>query len=367
MVSVVRSGPNRVSTAHPGARPGAGRAEELDGTGVGHPLGVAIEAARLFPRSRPAPVPSSAAGVPSAPMVSARAGRWLRRLLAIALVLAVVVLVAATWIYTSQVDGLLLRSDHGLPTYDIEVLAVSDGEVTLPAAPGRPPGTWGLEWETGYARVGPVAATSEDGVVRPLLEVAGDLRPGLLVALDAYAYESDPSAVGLEFENVIVEGALGNYPAWYTPGDGRHLGDPGARPGRLPARGAAGAACPRRRRVPHPHHHLPQRPRGPRGWRALRPGRPGVGGPAGGGGVRRRGGGRRRGPVRLGHGRHRRRHVPPRVPSRRAWWPAWSSMRPCSTRGRWSMPTPTRTTSPASSWAGPRAWPPCAGGWTGGR
>ena len=152
-------------------------------------------------------------------MVSARAGRWLRRLLAIAIALAVVVLVAATWIYTSRVDGLLLRSAHGLPTYGIEVLAVSDGEVTLPRGSGEAPGTWGLEWETGYARVGPVAATSADGVVRPLLEVAGDLRPGLLVALDAYAYESDPSAVGLEFENVIVEGSLGNYPAWATPGE----------------------------------------------------------------------------------------------------------------------------------------------------
>ncbi|MFH1330645.1 MAG: prolyl oligopeptidase family serine peptidase [Actinomycetota bacterium] len=152
-------------------------------------------------------------------MVGARAGRWLRRLLAIAIALAVVVLVAATWIYAGRVDGLLLRSAHGLPTYGIEVLAVADGEMTLPRGSGEALGTWGLEWETGYAQVGPVVATSEAGVVRPLLEVAGDLRPGLLVALDAYAFESDPSAVGVEFENVIVEGPLGNHPAWYTPGD----------------------------------------------------------------------------------------------------------------------------------------------------
>jgi len=152
-------------------------------------------------------------------MVSARAGRWLRRLLAIVLFVAVVVVVAATWIYAGQVDGLLLRAEHRLPTYNVEVLAVNDGEVTLPRGAGEAAGTWGLEWETGYARVGPVAATSEAGVVRPLLEVAGDLRPGLLVAFDAYAYESDPADVGLEFENVIVEGDLGNYPAWYTEGN----------------------------------------------------------------------------------------------------------------------------------------------------
>ncbi len=151
--------------------------------------------------------------------MSARAGRWLRRLLAITLVVSVVVLLAATWIYTGQVDGLLLRANHALPAYDVEVLAVGNGEVTLPPGAGEAPGTWGLQWETGYARVGPVAATSEAGVVRPLLEVAGDLHPGMLVALDSYAFESDPADVGLEFENVIVEGDLGNYPAWYTEGN----------------------------------------------------------------------------------------------------------------------------------------------------
>ena len=58
------------------------------------------------------------------PMVSARAGRWLRRLLAVGLGVAVDRGGAATWIYTGQVDALLLRSAHALPTYDIEVLAV---------------------------------------------------------------------------------------------------------------------------------------------------------------------------------------------------------------------------------------------------
>ena len=138
--------------------------------------------------------------------------------MAIAIALAVVVLLAATWVYTNQVDGLLLRSEHALPTYEVEVLAVTEAEVTLPRGAGEVAGTWGLVWETGYARVGPVVATSETGVVRPLLAVAGDLRPGLLVGIDAYAYESDPSDVDLDYENVIVEGELGNYPAWYTDG-----------------------------------------------------------------------------------------------------------------------------------------------------
>jgi len=152
-------------------------------------------------------------------MVSVRAGRWLRRMLAVGIVLAVVVLVAATWIYSGQVDRLLLRAEHALPPYDLEVLALAEGEVTLPRGAGEAPGTWGLQWETGYARLGPVAAIAEDGAVRPLLEAAGELRPGLLGTLDVYAFESDPAAVGLAFQNVIVEGPLGNYPAWFTAGE----------------------------------------------------------------------------------------------------------------------------------------------------
>lgn len=134
--------------------------------------------------------------------------------------LAVVALAAATWIYSGQIHSLLLRSDHRLPVYDVEVLAVGESEVTLPRGTGEAPGTWGLEWETGYARVGPVAATGEAGVVRPLLESAGQLRPGMLVFLDVYAYEADPASVGLAFDNVIIEGPEGNYPAWHTPGSG---------------------------------------------------------------------------------------------------------------------------------------------------
>jgi alpha-beta hydrolase superfamily lysophospholipase len=151
-------------------------------------------------------------------MVSARAGRWLRRVLAGGLVLVVLLAAGATWAYSGQIGGLMLKAEHGLPSYDVEVLAVGGGEVTLPAGAGEPLGTWGLEWETGYARVGPVAAVGEDGVVRPVLEAAGDLRAGLLVALDPYAFEADPASLGLAFDNVIVEGPLGNYPAWHTPG-----------------------------------------------------------------------------------------------------------------------------------------------------
>ena len=153
-------------------------------------------------------------------MVSARAGRWLGRLLAVLITLVVVVLVVATWVYSGQIDRRLLREELPLPAYDLEVLAVGDGEVSLPRSEETErPGIWGLEWETGYARVGPVAASTAQEVTRSLLEVAGELRPGRLVSMDPLVYESDPADAGVEYENVIVEGPLGNYPAWRTEGE----------------------------------------------------------------------------------------------------------------------------------------------------
>lgn len=152
-------------------------------------------------------------------MVSARAGRWLRRMAAVSITLLVVVLVAATWAYSGQIDGRLLRVDHSLPGYDLEVLDVADGVVTLPAGTAAArPGVWGLQWSTGYARVGTVVSATAEEVRRPLVEVAGTLRPGTRFMVDALAYEADPNDAGVQYENVIVEGPLGNYPAWQTGG-----------------------------------------------------------------------------------------------------------------------------------------------------
>ena len=129
-------------------------------------------------------------------------------------------LVAATWIYTSRVDGLLLRSAHGLPTYGIEVLAVSDGEVTLPRGLRGGPGDLGPGVGDGLCPGGAGGgdlrgrggAAPARGGGRPAPRPAGG--PGRL-----RLRVSDPSAVSVEFENVIVEGSLGNYPAWATPGE----------------------------------------------------------------------------------------------------------------------------------------------------
>jgi alpha-beta hydrolase superfamily lysophospholipase len=152
-------------------------------------------------------------------MASVRARRWLGRVAAALITLLVLLVVAATWVYSEQIEDSLLTVGVAPRVYDLQVLAVGDGRVTLsPGAGAEAPGVWGLEWETGYARVGPVTGVTAAGVTRPLLAKAGYLRPGLAARLDVLAYESDPADAGLDYRPVIVEGPLGNYPAWRTEG-----------------------------------------------------------------------------------------------------------------------------------------------------
>jgi pimeloyl-ACP methyl ester carboxylesterase len=152
-------------------------------------------------------------------MVTRRARRWLSRGLAIAVSAAVVLVFVSTWMYSLEIEGDLLAVDFPAPRHDLVVLATGEGEVTLPrTVASERPGTWGLEWDGGYAMVGPVSAASASTVTRSVLGPADGLRAGLTVGMDAFAYESDPSDAGLAFENVIVQGPLGNYPAWRTAG-----------------------------------------------------------------------------------------------------------------------------------------------------
>jgi len=152
-------------------------------------------------------------------MITRRARRWLRRGATAAAVLVVLAVVVGTWVTTEQIDALLLEVEAAAPTYDLEVAAVGDGTVTLPRTPATSrEGTWGLEWETGYARLGAVVGGTSTTVTREVVDLRGRLEAGDLVAMDRFAFESDPGDLGLGFRTVAIEGPLGEYPAWRVDG-----------------------------------------------------------------------------------------------------------------------------------------------------
>lgn len=102
------------------------------------------------------------------------------------------------------------------PMYPERVLAADAAAVTLaPGALALQPGTWGLQWPTGLALLGPVRFADRGGVVRPLL--AGPPPPVGRAMLDAAAFGPDPAARGLAFADVDVATPLGTCPAWFVP------------------------------------------------------------------------------------------------------------------------------------------------------
>jgi pimeloyl-ACP methyl ester carboxylesterase len=82
-------------------------------------------------------------------------------------------------------------------------------------------GTYGLDYDGGYGRLGPIGSRRADGVVRAFTSEHGALAPGTPARVDTYAYDGDPrSALGLDYQDVSVHDELGDFPAWYVPGSG---------------------------------------------------------------------------------------------------------------------------------------------------
>jgi uncharacterized protein len=130
----------------------------------------------------------------------------------------VAALVAVGWYYADEVLRVEVATD---PVYEIEVLDVAAGAVTLEnAGDADRPGYWGLQGSDWYARVGPVVSVDERTVTRayepaPDVPVAGDP-----VRIDGYAYPVEPKGVfAFEVEEVVLPGPLGDYPALHVPGE----------------------------------------------------------------------------------------------------------------------------------------------------
>lgn len=144
-----------------------------------------------------------------------------RRRLRIAVVVVVVLLLlvgggllGVGWYYSGQ----LLEPAQARPGYPETITGVGDGTVSL--AESRVsvlPGTWGLVWPDGAARVGGITGRSGGVVTR---ELVGSAPPvGAKVRMETAVWTGDPrAALGLEYRDVVVRTELGDAPAWLVPG-----------------------------------------------------------------------------------------------------------------------------------------------------
>ena len=150
----------------------------------------------------------------------------LRLVLLAAVVLVTIALLGGAWYYSDQIRGSGLEVDHSPSTYDLEVVALEQDQITLRVTPETDEddawsqdGLYGLEWEGGYDQVGAILDINDQQVVREFFHLQGDPAIGQPVRLSGYAFPGDPQqAHGIPFEEVTFSSGLGQFPAWLVDG-----------------------------------------------------------------------------------------------------------------------------------------------------
>ena len=168
--------------------------------------------------------------IPKSPLRSSTYRRpWFRRRPAFWLVtfLAVFLLFhfGGGWYFSGEIYSSALKPSPSTFDFDIPVLAIGGGTVTLSTVDGpselETPGVWGLAWADGYGRLTELVATDDESA-EWRLESSSPVLPetGALVDLDGRTFAGDPmEAHGIGFTDVTYRSSLGDNPAWFIEGD----------------------------------------------------------------------------------------------------------------------------------------------------
>jgi pimeloyl-ACP methyl ester carboxylesterase len=134
--------------------------------------------------------------------------------------MGLVVVMAASaggWYYADEL--LLVRP--GPVERPVEIVAVTASTVVLRGEGADQPGIVGLDWDGGYARLGPGITMTPEGVVREFTPYPDTPVAGTPARVDNYASPLDLASVAeLAVEDVVFAGPLGEYPATRVPADG---------------------------------------------------------------------------------------------------------------------------------------------------
>ncbi|MGK2965266.1 MAG: alpha/beta hydrolase [Tepidiformaceae bacterium] len=133
------------------------------------------------------------------------------------------------WYFASELDRRALsaaeRRESLAPDYDLRIVAVDDRTITIALSDEhdalRQEGVWGLDWEGGYGQLRDILSEDAGAVVRSFEVLRGEPpAPGVLAELDRRGFPGDPNeGFGIPFQDVVFEGDLGQFPAWFIDGD----------------------------------------------------------------------------------------------------------------------------------------------------
>ena len=147
---------------------------------------------------------------------------------AIGVLLLVTYYLVAGWAISNGLHRSVLQVGPREKELGVRVREVSRDRIVLEAPAPRQdighPGTIGLAWDGGYGRVGDVIDVQGPRFIRSYQPVEGmpPVCPGELAScppleMDSYAFPRDPGDIGLEFETVTYQTALGPMGAWLVP------------------------------------------------------------------------------------------------------------------------------------------------------
>ncbi len=144
---------------------------------------------------------------------------WLVTLVSLA---GIATIVAALGVFLSLVVARTVVTPPRRRTEDIRVLGVDsrNGTVTLSSTTdSRLPGEYSFFFsgEVGSSRIGMIVAQTPNSVTRNVIDVlSGDLEQAARGRFSGWFY-SDPSELGVPFDEVMVHTELGPAPAWLVP------------------------------------------------------------------------------------------------------------------------------------------------------
>ena len=155
--------------------------------------------------------------------------RWPRRTIYGLLAFVLVFHLGGGWYFSGLIrsDGLEPRGPQ--PNFGVRVVELDGSSIVLDGTDRRAiehAGVFGLWWDGGYGEVGAITSTEGELVTRGFSLVNGsppptcssaDLAQCPDVDLEGFVYPSDPSDVGLTFEEVAYESPLGEMGAWQVP------------------------------------------------------------------------------------------------------------------------------------------------------
>lgn len=145
------------------------------------------------------------------------------------IVLVVVLMLGSGWYLSNLIRDGGLIPDFEQPGFDLEVAAIEVDTITLRITPDtdeegdwQHEGFFGLVSEDGYDHVGEIVEISKERVVRRFIPVSDELNVGDMVRLDSFAFLDNPRiAHDLHYEEAFFSSPVGEFPAWYIPGNSK--------------------------------------------------------------------------------------------------------------------------------------------------